>query len=149
MNNPRITPLEQLRIDKHHLKATCRTQEAQLLTTLEYMEDNLIPIALRTTVQTLTNPGRLISGNGGAEASQGHSTGGWKKGILGFILSAALGIATKGASNRKSSLPEKIIGSVLPIAAPVASLAWGLTQPFIMSFVKKRVKSLFSWKKKK
>jgi hypothetical protein len=154
MNNQTPTPLEKLRMDKQKLKNSCKQQEANLHATLEYVEDNLIPIALGATAKAFTNPGKLVSSfrssSPAEEASEGGNTLGGiiPKGILGFALKAAFGFLIKKKFGKKS-IAGRILGTALPLAAPVATTAFQFSRPFILQFVKSRINAYFAWKNKK
>ncbi len=154
MNNRTVTPLDTLRIEKQKLKDSCRKQEAKLRATLEYVEDNLIPISLGATAKAFTNPGKLVSSfrSSSPADEKSESSGGAfgliPKGILGFALKAAFGFLVKKKFGKKS-VTGKILGTALPLAAPVASSAWQFSQPYVLSFVKNSLSAFFAWKKKR
>lgn len=155
MNSQAASALEKLRQDKQKLKDSCRDQEAKLRTTLEYMEDNLIPIALGATAKAFANPGKLVSSfrssSPAEEESQGSGSpfgGIIPKGILGFALKAAFGFLIKKKFGKKS-ITGRILGTALPIAAPIASTALQFSRPLILQFVKSRLASFFAWKNKR
>jgi hypothetical protein len=153
MNNQTTTPLEDLRLEKQRLKNSCKQQEAKLSATLEYVEDNLIPISLGATAKAFTNPGKLVSSFKSSsydeEASQASGLLGFiPKGIVGFALKAAFGFFIKKKFGKRS-ITGRILGTALPLVAPVAATALSFSQPFILQFVKSRVAAYFAWKSKR
>ncbi|MFT4071927.1 MAG: hypothetical protein QM654_08430 [Dysgonamonadaceae bacterium] len=155
-----LTPLEELRAEKRILKDSCKKQEARMQKTFEFLEDNIVPLTLKTAAGAFS-PASLIGGSfaqpSGSTQKSGFISGLMPKGLLAFAARTALGllIGKKAGSSKNSptgnaatSIATKIAGKAFPIAIPVATIAWKLTKPYITSYAKKKALSLFKRKKK-
>ena len=133
----RITPLEKCRIEKSRLRESCKRQEAKLLDTIDFVEENLVPLSLGATAKALTSPSKLASSMKSSGAEGSGIAGLVPKGLVGFALKTAFGFFVKKKFGKKS-IPARVLGLAFPIAAPVAALAWKHSQPFVANFVKKK-----------
>lgn len=153
MNEQRITPLDKLREEKQKLKISCKRQEAKLLNTLDYVEDNIVPLALGATAHALMNPAQLItairpatSQKKAKEESNSGPVSFLAKSALGFVSKTALGFIIKKKFGNKSTI-GKILGLALPFLTPVASSTLVKAQPFFVNLVKTGANNLLNWKK--
>ena len=164
MSNKRITPLEKLREEKLILKSSTRLQEDKLRETLDYIEDNIIPLSLGATAKALANPGKLLSSIRNTSSSSDQTSSGGNdllgflpKGVISFATRTALGLLIKKTFGRKSFLGKTlgfaipfvspyIAPIVAPIVVPVANATIKTTQPLMKKLMNFGAKKILSWK---
>lgn len=124
----KLSPIEQLREEKARLACECTEQEQRLLQRVGYARDNF---------------GRLLI------ASVFSST----KSGLSDIFSLFTGVkSSKPKSNTDDSEVEEVSSSIskfAPMLMGAAPLIWEVVQPLLIGLVVKKIKSLFTSKKKK
>lgn len=151
MSKSTLTPLEKIRLEKEELKEACRAKEANMLETLDFVEDNLGAIIMDSTSQMLSNRTAHLFSSAGENSIL---KGAFPKGIVGKMIKTVLSFVASGSNNTssKKKLPAfvtKSVGKYLPVAIPVVSVVWSIVQPFVWNFAKKKASTLFFKKKKK
>lgn len=122
MKQNKISPLEQLRQEKAILQNECLEGEDRLTGYWNYISSNVGPLLLSSAIGSVRRQ-------------------------LGFGSSTNEGIASSSDKGKSSSsgLWQGLLGGVIA-ASP---LIWELAQPMLMGFAMKKIKSIFSRKKKK
>lgn len=117
----KLSPLEELRLKKIELSHECQMAEMQLLRKLNYAKGNF---------------GHLLMNSVFSSAKGGVSS------MLNLFLPGGSKIKTEG----KSGATMLGVGSLLAASMP---FIWDIAQPMLIGFVAKKIKSLFTRKKKK
>lgn len=123
MKQNKISPLEQLRQEKAILQNECKEGEDRLTGYWNYISSNVGSLFLSSAIGSV----RRQLGFGGSSTKEGIASSSDK---------------AKGSS---SGLWQGVLGGVIA-ASP---LIWELVQPMLMGFAMKKIKSIFSRKKKK
>lgn len=116
----KISPLEELKLEKQRLQDECEIQKVRLLNKYEYAKKNLGTLTLGSTVSTT------------------------KSGLSG-IFSLFSG-KHKNSDNKTNNLTTSGFSQALSSFTPVV---WEMAQPILLGFVLEKVKSIFKSKKKK
>lgn len=119
MNKNELSPIERLRLEKRELKVLYLKDEQNLSEDWEYLTHNFSSLALHSLV-------------GGVTSAFSKSNEDGESG--GFINNLVRGESTS------------MVFSSLTAIAP---LVWGIAQPLLLKYAIKKIKGIFSSKKKK
>ncbi len=121
-----LTPIEKLREEKARLACECAEQEERLLERVCYARDNF---------------GRLLIGSVFTSSKSGFAS----------ILSLFTGgkKAQSKQSEDEDGEEESSVSKLIPMIMGAAPLIWEVVQPMLIGLVVKKIKSLFTKKKKK
>lgn len=123
----KLSPIEQLREEKARLAGECSLQEKHLLERVGYARENF---------------GRLLLGSVFSSTKSGFSD------IFSLFTG---GKKSKSKQNKEDSdvEDEASMSKFAPMLIGAAPLIWEIVQPMLIGLVVKKIKSLFTGKKKK
>lgn len=123
MTQNKISPLEQLRLEKEAAKLEVAESEDRLSGQWDYMRSNLSTLIVNGIIDSTLKGFGLKSSKNESE--------------------------TTGESNSREVQPPGIFKSLLGGFAAVTPLVWELAQPMLMNFALRKIKSIFTGDKKK
>ncbi len=124
MKQNKISPLEQLRLEKEIAKRAVAESEDRLSGQWEYMRSNLSTLLVNGLIDS------TLKGFGLKSSKNDH-------------------ITPKAENNNEGIQPPGIFKSILGGFAAVSPLIWELAQPMLMNFAMRKIKSIFTGDKKK
>lgn len=119
----KLNPLEELRLEKDIVRRECEVSEYHLAEHWSYLSDNAVSLLFNTAVNSIV-------------------------GKLGF--SNRIGKSKeKEEEHEQSHSPLGIFQNVVSGLTAYSPLIWEIAQPLLWRFAVKKIKSIFSGKKKK
>jgi len=119
MKNNKLSPLDELRLEKEIARRECEESEHQLAEQWSYLSDNAVSLIFNSAVNGIASK-------------------------LGF--SARIGNSDHTEKEEKSS--NNIFSNILSGVTTYLPFIWEILQPVILGFAAKKIKSIFTKKKK-